>query len=442
MGELTDLFQATDEAAIRHALRPSIVRLAVASSIGTTLEWYDFTVYNIMAAVVFNVVFFPSFDPLAGTLLAFSTYAVGYLSRPLGGVVFGHLGDRLGRRFVLVATLLLMGIATGLMGLLPTYKQWGVWSPMFLVLLRFVQGAAIGGEWAGAVLLSLEHGAAHQRGRNASFAQMGPACGTILGTGVVAAITLSLSVATFETWGWRIPFWLSVGLVAFGLWLRRGVEETPTFVELVSHHATAKAPIKEVISQYRRPLLTAIGARVGPDVVYALLVVFTLTYVTTVLHLSRPLALTVTMIGAACHAVAIPWFGTLSDRIGRRPVYAVGTTLSILWAFAYFRLIGTGRPLLIGVAVAGGMTLHAMMYGPQAAFITEQFPSRVRYAGASLAYTITGVVAGGFAPLIFAAIYGAYGSTMRVSLYVIAALAVTLVALWYAQETAKVPLAN
>jgi MFS family permease len=442
MGELTDLFQATDEAAIRHALRPSIVRLAVASSIGTTLEWYDFTVYNIMAAVVFNVVFFPSFDPLAGTLLAFSTYAVGYLSRPLGGVVFGHLGDRLGRRFVLVATLLLMGIATGLMGLLPTYKQWGVWSPMFLVLLRFVQGAAIGGEWAGAVLLSLEHGAAHQRGRNASFAQMGPACGTILGTGVVAAITLSLSVATFETWGWRIPFWLSVGLVAFGLWLRRGVEETPTFVELVSHHATAKAPIKEVISQYRRPLLTAIGARVGPDVVYALLVVFTLTYVTTVLHLSRPLALTVTMIGAACHAVAIPWFGTLSDRIGRRPVYAVGTTLSILWAFAYFRLIGTGRPLLIGVAVAGGMTLHAMMYGPQAAFITEQFPSRVRYAGASLAYTITGVVAGGFAPLIFAAIYGAYGSTMRVSLYVIAALAVTLVALWYAQETAKVSLAN
>jgi len=427
---------------IGYALRPSIVRLAVASSIGTTLEWYDFTVYNVMAAVVFNVVFFPSFDPLAGTLLAFSTYAVGYLSRPLGGVVFGHLGDRFGRRFVLVATLLLMGIATGLMGLLPTYKQWGVWSPMFLVLLRFVQGAAIGGEWAGAVLLSLEHGAAHQRGRNASFAQMGPACGTILGTGVIAAITLSISVATFESWGWRIPFWSSVGLVAFGLWLRRGVEETPTFVELVSHHATAKAPIKEVFSQYGRPLLIAIGARVGPDVVYALLVVFTLTYVTTVLHLPRTLALTATMIGAACHAVAIPWFGSLSDRIGRRPVYAAGTAISIPWAFAYFRLMGTGRPLLIGVAVAGGMTLHAMMYGPQAAFISEQFPSRVRYAGASLAYTLTGVVAGGFAPLIFAAIYKAYGSTMRVSLYVAAALAVTLIALSHAHETAKVPLAK
>jgi MFS family permease len=189
-------------------------------------------------------------------------------------------------------------------------------------------------------------------------------------------------------------------------------------------------------------LLIAIGARVGPDVVYALLVVFTLTYVTTVLHLPRTLALTATMIGGACHAVAIPWFGSLSDRIGRRPVYAVGTAISIPWAFAYFRLMGTGRPLLVGVAVAGGMTLHAMMYGPQAAFISEQFPSRVRYAGASLAYTLTGVVAGGFAPLIFAAIYKAYGSTMRVSLYVAAALAVTLIALWHAHETAKVPLAK
>jgi MFS family permease len=427
---------------VGRTLRPSIIRLAAASSVGTTLEWYDFTVYNVMAALVFNVVFFPSFDPLAGTLLAFSTYAVGYFSRPLGGLVFGHLGDRLGRRFVLVATLVLMGAATGLIGLLPGYQRWGVWSPALLVTLRFAQGAAIGGEWAGAVLLSLEHGDRHQRGRNGSFAQMGPACGTILGTGVVAALTLALTATTFESWGWRIPFWSSVVLVAFGLWLRRGVEETPVFVELESRHATAKAPIKEVFGQHLRPLLTAIGARVGPDVIYALLVVFSLTYVTTVLHLSRPLALTVTMIGAACHAVAVPWFGTLSDRIGRRPVYAAGAAASIVWAFAYFGLMDTGQPLLIALAVAGGLTLHAMMYGPQAAFITEQFPSRVRYAGASLAYTLTGVVAGGFAPLIFAALYRAYGSTIRVSLYVTAALAVTLIVLWHAKETAEAPLAK
>jgi MFS family permease len=420
----------------------SITRLAAASSVGTTLEWYDFTVYNVMAALVFNVIFFPSFDPLAGTLLAFSTYAVGYVSRPLGGLLFGHLGDRRGRRFVLVATLVLMGVATCLIGLLPSYQRWGVWSPVLLVTLRFVQGAAIGGEWAGAVLLSLEHGAPHERGRNGSFAQMGPACGTILGTSAVAAITLSLTPARFESWGWRIPFALSAVLVAFGMWLRHGVQETPAFVDLESRHATAKAPIKDVFRQHLRPLLTSIGARVGPDVVYALLVVFTLTYVTTVLHLSRPLALTATMIGAACHAIAIPVFAILSDRIGRRPVYAIGTVCAMFWAFAYFSLMDTRRPLLIGIAVAVGLTIHATMYGPQAAFIAEQFPARVRYAGASLAYTLAGIVAGGFAPLLFAAIYKAYGSTIRVSLYVTVALAVTLIALLHACETAKAPLAE
>ena len=413
--------------------RPGMARLAAASSIGTTLEWYDFTVYNVLAAVVFGRVFFPSFEPLTGTLLSFSTYAVGYLSRPFGGFVFGHLGDRRGRRFVLVTTLLLMGTATGLMGLLPPYAMLGVWSPALLVLLRFAQGAAIGGEWAGAVLLSVEHGAQQRRGRNGSFAQMGPACGTILGTGVVAAISYALSPRDFDAWGWRVPFLLSIGLVAFGLWLRRGVDETPAFIALQSRAETSRAPVMEVFRNHVRPLLTSIGARVGPDVLYALLVVFTLTYVTLVLHLSRSLALTATMIGAACHAIAIPFFGDLSDRVGRRAVYAVGTVLSIIWAFAYFMLMDTRQVSLIALAVTVGMVLHAMMYGPQAALITEQFPSRVRYAGSSLAYTLTGVVAGGFAPLIFTALYKSYGSTTRLSLYVSVALLVTLVALWYAR---------
>jgi len=416
-----------------------MARLAAASSVGTTLEWYDFTVYNVMAAVVFGSIFFPSFDPMVGSLLAFSTYAVGYLSRPFGGFVFGHLGDRRGRRYVLVATLLLMGVATGLMGLLPSYRVLGYWSPVLLVILRFAQGAAIGGEWAGAVLLSVEHGAPHQRGRNGSFAQIGPACGTILGTAVVATLSLALTPSAFEAWGWRIPFCLSLGLVCFGLWLRGGVDETPAFLELESRRATAKAPILDVFRHYSRPLFTSIGARVGPDVMYALLVVFTLTYVTTVLHLSRPLALTATMIGAACHAGAIPFFGALSDRVGRRAVYAVGTVLSIGWAFAYFRLMDTRQSLWIGVAVAGGMILHAMMYGPQAAFITEQFPSRVRYAGSSLAYTLTGVIAGGFAPLVFTALYRTYGSTVRLSAYLTVALVLTLLALWYARDEVDRP---
>ncbi|MDQ2768307.1 MAG: MFS transporter, partial [Gemmatimonadota bacterium] len=274
--------------------------------------------------------------------------------------------------------------------------------------------------------------------RNGSFAQMGPACGTILGTAVVAAISYALTPTQFEAWGWRLPFLLSIGLVAFGLWLRRGVDETPVFIELQSRRETSNAPVIDVLRNHTRPLLTSIGARVGPDVMYALLVVFTLTYVTLALHLSRSLALTATMIGAACHAVAIPFFGSLSDTVGRRLVYATGALLSIVWAFAYFMLMDTRQPALIALAVAGGMTLHAMMYGPQAALITEQFPSRVRYAGSSLAYTLTGVVAGGFAPLIFTALYRSYGSTLRLSLYLAVALVLTLIALLYAHAQADV----
>ncbi|WP_039756794.1 MFS transporter [Chromobacterium haemolyticum] len=421
----------------RTAARPKMGRLAMASMLGTTLEWYDFTVYNLMAALVFNVLFFPSFDPLTGTILAFSTYAVGYLSRPLGGAVFGHLGDKLGRRFVLIATLLLMGVVTGLMGLLPTYRDWGIWSPLLLVSLRFLQGAAIGGEWAGAVLLSMEHGAPTQRGRNASFTQVGPSCGTLLGTGAIAALSWWLSPDAFLEWGWRVPFLSSVLLVVFGLWLRRGVEETPVFQALESRQLKAATPVREVFTGHWRRLLLAGGVRIGSDVLYALVVVFTLTYVTTVLQLPRSLALTVTMIGAAVNALAVPLFGILSDRWGRRPVYAAGALLGALWAFQYFQLMDSQQPLQIGVAVVGGLLVHAMMYGPQAAFVTEQFPSRVRYAGSSLAYTLAGIVGGGFAPLIITSLYQAFDSTLAVSIYVLAALCLTLLALLLARETAK-----
>jgi len=415
-------------------------RLAAASSVGTTLEWYDFVVYNLMAALVFNSVFFPSYDPLTGTILAFSTYAVGYISRPIGGIVFGHLGDKLGRRFVLVATLVMMGIATGLIGFLPGYASWGIWSPLLLVALRFLQGAAIGGEWAGAVLLSMEHGAQHQRGRNASFAQVGPSCGTLLGTGFITLLTLFMTPENFQSWGWRIPFLSSAALVIFGLWLRRGVEETPVFLELEAHHETAKTPLKEVFTHHWHRLLIAGGSRVGSDVLYALVVVFTLTYVTTVLHLSRPLALTATMIGAACNAVAVPLFGMLSDKVGRRPVYIVGALAGIVWAFMFFVLMGSAQPVQICFAVVVGLIIHAMMFGPQAAFVTEQFPTRVRYAGSSLAYTLAGIVGGGFAPLIITGLFKSYGSTLAISIYVTIALCLTLAALFAAHETAKLPL--
>ncbi|MGF6977593.1 MFS family permease [Paraburkholderia sp. JPY465] len=420
--------------------RPQMSKLAAASSIGTTLEWYDFTVYNLMAALVFNAVFFPSFDPLSGTILAFSTYAVGYLSRPFGGLVFGHLGDKLGRRFVLVATLVLMGAATGLMGLLPTYNVWGVWSPVLLVALRFFQGAAIGGEWAGAVLLSMEHGRPDQRGRNASFAQMGPACGTLLGAGFITVATLSMSAESFQSWGWRIPLLSSAVLVMFGLWLRRGVDETPMFKDLERHQHKVELPIKEVVVGYWKRLLIAGSVRIGSDIVYGLLVVFTLTYVTEVLRLPRSLALTATMLGAALHAVCVPLFGALSDRLGRRVVYGAGAAFSIAWAFAYFALMQTREPIFICLSVVVGMFFQAMMYGPQASFVTEQFPTRVRYAGASLAATFGGIIGGGFAPLVFASLYKAYHSSAYVAVYISAGLLVTIIALVAAKETAGKPL--
>lgn len=415
-------------------------RLAAASSIGTALEWYDFTVYNIMAALVFNHVFFPSFDPLVGTILAFSTYAVGYISRPVGGFIFGHLGDVAGRKAVLITTLVIMGVTTALMGLLPGYAAWGIWSPVLLVALRFIQGIALGGEWAGAVLLSMEHGDADKRGRNASFAQVGPSCGTLIGTGFITLVTVALSGEQFQEWGWRIPFLLSLLLVMFGLWLRRGVEETPTFVAMQQAEKTTHTPLKEVFVRYPRELLIAGGSRIGSDVLYALVVVFTLTYVTTVLQLPRPLALMATMLGAIGNAITVPMFGALSDKLGRRPVYIAGALLAIVWSFVFFVLLDSSQPVLIVLAVIGGLLIHAVMYGPQAAFVTEQFPSHVRYAGSSLAYTLAGIIGGGFAPLIITTLYKEMGSTLWVSLYVSLALLITLFALWKAKETAHRPL--
>ena len=404
-------------------------RLATASLVGTTLEYYDFAVYNTLAALVFNKLFFPSFDPLSGTILALSTFAVGYVSRPIGGLVFGNLGDRLGRRFVLVATLIVMGVTTALIGFLPTYETAGVLSPILLVALRFIQGAALGGEWAGAVLLSVEHGDERRRGFNASWTQMGPSVGTLFATGSIAVITLTLEPDEFLSWGWRLPFFASLALVVFGLWVRRGIAETPVFEELERRQQKSKAPIAEVFRLHWKSLLRVGGVRVGPDVFYSLTAVFTLSYLTTMLGLSRTLALTALSIGGVFNAFSMLFFGSLSDKIGRRAVYGAGVVLALLWVFAFFPLLDSREPALIVLAIVVALTLHAMMYGPQAAFIAEQFPNRVRYAGASLGYTLAGIFGGGIAPVMFAGLMKAYGRPFAISIYAAVALAITGVVL-------------
>ncbi len=416
--------------------KPRTGRLATASIVGTMLEYYDFAIYNTLAALAFNRLFFPSFDPLTGTILAFSTFAVGYVSRPIGGVIFGHLGDRYGRRFVLVTTLIVMGVTTALIGALPTYATAGVLSPVLLVALRFVQGAALGGEWAGAVLLSVEHGDQHKRGRNASWAQMGPSLGTLLATGSIAVVTSQLSEASFLSWGWRLPFFASVALVGFGLWIRSGVEETPLFKRLEREKAQARAPVGEVVRGHWRQLLLGGGVRVGPDVLYSLAVVFSLSYLTTTVGVSRTLALIALSIGGACNALTIPLFGALSDRYGRRVVYGAGVLCALLVAFSFFPLLNSGSTFAIVCAIAGALIAHAMMYGPQAAFIAEQFPTRVRYAGSSLAYTFAGIVGGGIAPVVFATLQKAYGNTHVLSVYLTAAVLVTAIVLVIARERA------
>ena len=414
------------------------VRLATASLVGTTLEYYDFAVYSTLAALVFNRLFFPAFDPLSGTILALSTFAVGYVARPIGGVIFGNLGERFGRRFVLVTTLVVMGTTTAMIGLLPTYESAGILAPILLVVLRFVQGSALGGEWAGAVLLCVEHGSDTQRGRNGAWTQVGPSLGTLIATGLLAWIAAALSPAQFQAWGWRLPFLASVFLVVFGLWIRRGVGETPVYQELQQSQLTSRAPISEVLKLHWRGVLRVIGARIGPDVWYSLVVVFSLSYLATVLGLPKPLALISLSIGLVFNVLTEVFFGGLSDRLGRRAVYGAGVILSVIWAFTFFALLDTRQPLLITIAIVVALIAHAMMYGPQAAFITEQFPTRVQFAGSSIGYTMAGIVGGGIAPAIFATLLRAFKTPFSIALYAAGALMITGIVLWFSHEGAHV----
>src|SRR4051812_27793974 len=430
----------------------SLKRIVAASLIGTTIEWYDFFLYGSAAALVFNKLFFPGSDPLVGTLLSFLTYAVGFAARPLGALVFGHYGDRLGRKRLLVLSLLLMGGATFAIGLLPTHASVGAAAPVLLTALRLVQGFALGGEWGGAVLLVSEHGDARRRGVWASWPQTGAPAGQLLATGVLSLLTAVLSDDAFADWGWRVPFLLSGVLVIVGLWIRLSVDESPVFREALERAEARRTatrpedagtlPLVSVLRHHWRDVLVAMGARMAENISYYVITAFILVYATTSAGVSKQTALNAVLIGSAVHFAAIPAWGALSDRVGRRPVYLLGAAGVGLWMFPFFSLVDTGAFGNLVLAVTVGLVLHGAMYAPQAAFFTEMFATRMRYSGASIGAQFASVAAGAPAPLIATALLSDYGSSTPIALYVIAAAVLTVVAVGVAKETRHRDLAD
>ena len=414
----------------------SITTVAIASFIGTTIEWYDFFLYGTAAALVFNKLFFPEFDPLVGTLAAFGTYAVGFLARPIGGIVIGHYGDKIGRKAMLILTLLIMGIATFLVGLMPTYEQIGVWAAVILVLLRLAQGFGVGGEWGGAVLMAVEHAPAGRRGFYGSWPQTGVPAGLLLST-LVFSIFSSQPEAQFLAWGWRVPFLLSFILVIVGMFIRLKLAETPAFARVKETQTLARMPILDVIRTYPKNVLLAMGARIAENGFFYIFSVFVLSYVTQALKLPRQTILNAVLLAAALELVVIPAFGALSDRIGRRPVYLFGAAFAAIFSFPFFWLLDTKQDFLVWLAVILGLNLaHGAMYGPQASFFSELFGTRVRYSGASLGYQLASVLAGGLSPIIATALLaGSGGSYVPIAIYMIGMAVITLIAVYIATET-------
>ena len=415
----------------------SVKKVAAASFIGTTIEWYDFFLYGTAAALVFGELFFPEAEPLVGTLLAFSTYAVGFVARPIGGVVFGHYGDRIGRKSMLVLSLLIMGVATFLIGIMPTYASIGVVAPMLLVVLRFAQGIGVGGEWGGAVLMSVEHAPKGRRGFFGAWPQMGVPAGLLLSTAVFAIVQGVTSEAAFMAWGWRVPFLASILLVGVGLFIRLKLMESPAFQRVKETKTEAPRPIVDVIRKYPREVLVAMGMRVAENGCFYILTVFVLAYGEEELGLAKGTMLTGVIIAAAIGLFTVPLWGALSDRVGRRPLYLAGAVITTLWAFPLFGLIDTESPVLIWLSIVVGINLgHDLMYGPQAAYFSELFGTRVRYSGASLGYQLASVFAGGFAPLVATALLAAGGgSPTLVAIYMMAMGLISVVATLVAKET-------
>ena len=418
--ELGTLNQAQHQRQLRRAV--------VASTIGTAIEWYDFFLYSIVTGLVFARLFFPRAEPLVGTLEAFGVYAVGFVARPIGAAIFGHYGDRLGRKAALITTLLLMGSATFLVALVPGYERIGIWGGIILTLLRFVQGIGVGGEWGGSVLLSMEWAQSNRhRGFIASWPQFGVPAGLFLAN--LAVLTFSaISGGQFLTWGWRLPFLFSIVLVALGLYIRLGILETPVFARLVAERRIERTPVIEVLRRQPREIVLTALCRMAEQAPFYLFTAFVFAYGTEVLHLRRDFLLLAVLGGSLISFVSIPFFGHLSDRFGRKRVYMLGAALTGAYGFAYFALLNTRVPWLVVLAIVLSLVPHDMMYGPQAALIAESFPGRLRYSGASLGYQLSSLIAGGPAPLIASWLMSRYRSTSAIALFIFGCAVISLAA--------------
>ncbi len=414
-----------------------IRRVVLASFIGTTIEWYDYFIYGTAAALVFNKLFFPSLDPFTGTIAAFGTFAVGFFARPIGGLVFGHYGDKLGRKTMLITTLVMMGVATFLIGCLPTHAAIGVVAPILLVVLRFIQGFGVGGEWGGAVLMAVEHGHQGRRGFYASWAQAGVPVGLLLATGIFSLLNAQLTDEQFIAWGWRVPFLIGILLLAVGLYIRLAILESPLFKKLQEEEPDRPAPIREVLRKHPCSILIAMGARFAENASFYIFTVFIYAYARDQLQLDRQVILNGILIASAAQFVAVPCFGALSDRVGRRPIYLFGAVFTALFAMPFFLLVNTQTPGLITLALVLAVAVgHAAMYGPQAAFFSELFGTRVRYSGVSLGYQLASPFAGGLAPIIAAVlIKWSSGNPWPVAVYLIITCLITITAIRFAKET-------
>ena len=408
--------------------RIQLRRAVVASTIGTAIEWYDFFLYSTVTGLVFAKLFFPNSDPLVGTLEAFAVYAVGFVARPIGAAIFGHYGDRIGRKATLIATLMLMGIATFLVAFVPTYESIGIWGAVILTVLRFVQGIGVGGEWGGSVLLSMEWSRTHdQRGFIASWPQFGVPCGLFLANLAVLGFS-HLSGEEFLAWGWRLPFALSIVLVGVGLYIRLGILETPTFTRLQEAERLERAPVPAVLRGHGKEILLSAFARMAEQAPFYIFTAFVFAYAVNALKVPRDFILTAVLAASVLSFITIPLFGHISDRIGRKKTYMIGAALTGVFGFLYFAMLDTGSYALIFLAIVLSLIPHDIMYGPQAALIAELFPGRLRYSGASLGYQLASVIAGGPAPLIATWLFATYGTPYAIAAYILACAIVSLIA--------------